>query len=172
MGGRRAARRPDRVLRTRRRVRTRAGAVQLLVGDEAALPAIAASLERLPDNAGAEVYLEVGGAEDELPLRVTDKTRLTWVHRGDAPYGAALARAVRQSWTPSEDSQVFVHGNAELVRDLRRFLFVEHKLDRRAVSISGYWRTGYTEERWQSTKRELSEQMERDEACCPAPLTP
>ena len=147
-------------------------AVHLLAGDEAALPAIAAALERLPDDARAEVYLEVGGAEDELPLRVTENTRLTWIHRGEAPYGAPLARAVRQSWTPSENPQVFVHGNAELVRDLRRFLFVEHKLDRRAVSISGYWRTGYTEELWQSTKRELSEQMEREESELAGSATP
>ncbi|GAA3607006.1 siderophore-interacting protein [Microlunatus ginsengisoli] len=145
------------------------GAAHLLAGDEAALPAIAAALDRLPADAEAEVYVEVAGPADELPLRVTDKTRLTWVHRGDAPYGAPLARAVRSGWTPGPNAQVFVHGNAELVRDLRRFLFVEHRLDRRAVSISGYWRTGYTEERWQSTKRELVEQMERDEAAAAHP---
>lgn len=139
-------------------------ASHLLVGDEAALPAIAAALERLPDDAEAEVFVEVADAANEIPLRVTDRTKLTWVHRGDAPYGLALAQTVRQEWTPRAGSQVFVHGNADLVRDLRRFLFVEHKVDRRVVSISGYWRTGYTEDRWQSTKRELAEQMEREEA--------
>ncbi len=138
-------------------------AAHLLAGDEAALPAIAAAMERLPEDARADVYVEVAGPAEELPLRVTRNTRLTWVHRGSAPYGAELARTVRGSWAPAPDSQVFVHGNAELVRDLRRFLFVEHRMDRRAVSISGYWRTGYTEERWQSTKRELAEEMERSE---------
>ncbi len=139
-------------------------ASHLLAGDEAALPAIAAALERLPTGAEADVFVEVADAAHEIPLRVTEGTRLTWVHRGDAPYGLPLAQRVRQQWTPRADSQVFVHGNAELVRDLRRFLFVEHKIDRKAVSISGYWRTGYTEERWQSTKRELAEQMDREEA--------
>jgi NADPH-dependent ferric siderophore reductase len=139
-------------------------AVHLLAGDEAALPAIAAAMERLPDDAEADVYVEVATAAHEIPLRTTGRTRLTWVHRGDATYGLPLAQAVRRHWTPQARSQVFVHGNADLVRDLRRFLFVEHKLDRTRVSISGYWRTGYTEERWQSSKRELVEQMEREES--------
>lgn len=139
-------------------------ATHMLAGDEAALPAIAAALERLPEDARAEVYVEVAGPAEELQLPLTRNTQLTWVHRGPAPYGAELARTVRESWTPAPDAQVFVHGNAELVRDLRRFLFVEHRMDRRAVSISGYWRTGYTEERWQSSKRELAEEMERSEA--------
>src|SRR6478736_4090399 len=138
-------------------------ASHLLAGDEAALPAIAAALERLPTDAEADVFVEVADAAHEIPLRVTERTRLVWVHRGDAPYGLALAQAVRRQWTPRADSQVFVHGNAELVRDLRRFLFVEQKVERKAVSISGYWRTGFTEDRWQSTKRELAEQMEREE---------
>jgi NADPH-dependent ferric siderophore reductase len=145
------------------------GASHLLAGDEAALPAIAAALERMPTGAEAEVFVEVADAEHEIALRLTERTRLTWVHRGDAPYGLLLAQAVRRQWTPRADAQVFVHGNAELVRDLRRFLFVEHKVDRRAVSISGYWRTGYTEDRWQTTKRELAEQMEREERAAGVP---
>jgi NADPH-dependent ferric siderophore reductase len=144
-------------------------ASHLLAGDEAALPAIAAALERLPTDAEAEVFVEVADAAHEIPLRITERTWLTWVHRGDAPYGLPLSQAVRRQWTPRADSQVFVHGNAELVRDLRRFLFVEHKVDRKTVSISGYWRTGYTEDRWQSTKRELAEQMEREERAAGVP---
>jgi hypothetical protein len=60
--------------------------------------------------------------------------------------------------------QVFVHGNADLVRDLRRYLYVDRRVDRSRVSISGYWRTGHTEDRWQSTKRDFAAQMESEEA--------
>lgn len=135
----------------------------LLVGDEAALPALAAALDALPDDAAADVFVEVADADHQIPLRQTSRTRLTWVHRGDQPYGAPLAAAVRDGGAPAEGTQIFVHGNAELVKDLRRFLFVDHRHDRTLVSISGYWRTGFNEDGWQSSKREFNEQMESEE---------
>ena len=135
----------------------------LLVGDEAALPAVAAALDALPDDAAVDVFLEVADAEHQIAVRTTSRTRLTWVHRGSQPYGAPLAAAVRQDWTPSAGAQVFVHGNAELVKDLRRYLFVDHQHDRKLVSISGYWRTGFNEDGWQSSKRGFNEQMETEE---------
>ena len=138
--------------------------VHLLVGDEAAIPAIAAALDRLPASAAAEVYLEVTGAEHHQPMPATARTRITWVHRSGRPYGAALAEAVRAAPFPSGNVQVFVHGNADMVRDLRRYLFVERRLERSQVSISGYWRTGHTEDRWQSGKRDFAAQMESEEA--------
>jgi len=139
--------------------------VHLLVGDEAAIPAIAAALDRLPEDARAEVFLEVGNAAEELPLRRTARTRITWVHREvhGSDHGVALAHAVRSAGLPAGRVQAFVHGNAHLVRDLRRHLFVEHRLDRSQVSISGYWRTDYTEDRWQSTKGEFVREMEAAE---------
>lgn len=135
----------------------------LLVGDEAALPAIAAALDALPAGALADVFVEVVGPDHEIALRQTAQTRVTWVHRGDRPYGIALAATVRASWRPAAGVQAFVHGNADLVKDLRRFLFVEHRLDRSRVSISGYWRTGLTEDGWQSSKREFTAQLEIEE---------
>jgi len=138
----------------------------LLVGDEAAIPAIAATLERLPADARAEVFLEVAGPEHHQPLRMPVNTSLHWVHRSESGlgYGQALSAAVRGGDLPGGRLQAFVHGNAEMVRDLRRYLFVEHRVDRRQVSISGYWRTGHTEDRWQATKGEFNQQMEAEEA--------
>lgn len=138
-------------------------APHLLVGDEAALPAIAAALDVLPAEAVAEVFVEVADADHRIALRQTSRTRLTWVHRGTQPHGAPLAAAVRKAWVPNPEAQVFVHGNAELVKDLRRFLFVDHRHDRKLVSISGYWRTGLNEDGWQSSKRVFNEQMESAE---------
>ncbi|HEY5981711.1 MAG TPA: siderophore-interacting protein [Microlunatus sp.] len=140
-----------------------AATAHLLVGDEAALPAIAATLDALPDGAAAEVFVEVADADHQIPLRQTRRTRLTWVHRGSAPYGAPLASAVRETWVRDAEAQVFVHGNADLVKDLRRFLFVDHQHDRALVSISGYWRTGLNEDGWQRSKRVFTEQMETEE---------
>lgn len=135
----------------------------LLVGDESALPAIAATLDALPTEAQVDVYLEVAGPADEISLRTTKHTKLSWVHRGVGPYGVPLAAAVRRGWQPDPQTQIFVHGNADLVRDLRRFLFVDNRHERRLVSISGYWRPGFTDEAWRATKREFVAQMDAAE---------
>ena len=132
----------------------------LLVGDESALPAIAAALDRLGDRARATVYLEVDGPSDELALSSSPDVQVTWVHRQGRPYGEALAEVVRAAGVPAGDVQAFVHGNAEMIRRLRRYLFSEVQFNRQRVSMSGYWRTGQTEDGWQAGKREFNAQLE------------
>ncbi|TWE11431.1 siderophore-interacting protein [Rudaeicoccus suwonensis] len=140
--------------------------VHLLVGDEAAAPAIAAALDALPLDARTEVFVEVADSTTHVPLRTGPHTHVTWVHRDEhgGTYGEPLAAAVRAAGLPEGDVRAFVHGNAALVKDLRRFLFVECGLPRDQVSISGYWRTDQTEDAWQAGKREFVQQMESDEA--------
>lgn len=129
----------------------------LLVGDEAALPAIAASLEALAPEARAEVFLEVEHVGCRQPLPGPAGLRVTWVHRDGRPHGEALAACVRSADLPDGSLSVFVHGNAYMVRDLRRYLCVERQVNRTCVSMSGYWRPGATEDRWQWTKREITQ---------------
>jgi NADPH-dependent ferric siderophore reductase len=134
----------------------------LLAGDEAAIPAIAAALEQLPEYATATAFLEVADAGHHVAVP-TDRTEIIWVHRDGRPYGEPLAEAIRQWALPPGRLQVFVHGNAGMVKDLRRLFFVEHGLERADVSISGYWRTGQNEDAWQSGKREFVAEMEAEE---------
>jgi NADPH-dependent ferric siderophore reductase len=75
-----------------------------------------------------------------------------------------LTREVQSRALPAGRIDAFVHGNAEMVKALRRFLFVDQRVDRKRVSISGYWRTGHTEDRWQATKGEFNASMEAEEA--------
>jgi NADPH-dependent ferric siderophore reductase len=128
----------------------------LLIGDESALPAIGAALERLPADAKARVLVEVSGPEEEQKFAATDELRVTWVHRGDRPIGDALVAAVRELDFPTGTVHAFVHGEANFVRDLRRFLRIERNVPRESLSISGYWRRGADEEGWQSTKAEFN----------------
>ena len=135
----------------------------LMIGDEAALPAIAASLERLPRKAEAHVFLEIEEDDCRQPVAGPDGLRLHWVVRGDRPHGEALAEAVRAAHLPSGCLSIFVHGNAYMVRDLRRYLCSERGTTRSAISMSGYWRPGATEDLWQATKREFSVAAEAPE---------
>ncbi|GMA35317.1 siderophore-interacting protein [Demequina litorisediminis] len=144
----------------------RAGAdLHLLVGDESALPAVAAALDVLPAGARAEVFLEVGTATDRQPLTLSDDVAVHWIHRDEhgMGYGEALTYAVETAALPTGDVEAFVHGNADMIKPLRHHLFNVLGVPRENVSISGYWRTGMNEDGWQSSKREFVAQMEAEQ---------
>jgi NADPH-dependent ferric siderophore reductase len=136
----------------------------LLAGDESALPAIGAALTRLPAGVPATVVVEVAGPEEEQPdLVPADGVDLVWVHRGDSPPGEPLVAAVRALPLPAGTGHVFVHGEAGLVRELRLHLRAQRGSAPEFTSISGYWRVGRTEDRWQSEKREWNAEVEAAE---------
>jgi NADPH-dependent ferric siderophore reductase len=139
----------------------------LLAGDEAAVPAISAALEALPDNAVGQVFIEVAGADDEIELTAPSGVDIQWIHRGGradvvsedmAGDHAPLIEAVKgASWLPGQ-VQVFIHGEAQTVmHNLRPYIRKERGVDAKwASSISGYWRRGRTEETFRQWKAELA----------------
>lgn len=135
----------------------------LLVGDESALPAVAASLERAPAGALVHAFVEVSGPEEEQKIATPDGVVISWLHRGDRPVGEALVDAVRALEFPAGDVQAFVHGEAGFVKELRRHLRLERGIPRERLSISGYWRLGQTDEAWRAAKREWNQQVEREQ---------
>lgn len=66
----------------------------LLVGDETAVPAVAGILESLPATARGEVYLEVPGEADRLPLRHPEGVTITWIPRDEASHGDRMTDAI------------------------------------------------------------------------------
>ncbi|MER7893197.1 siderophore-interacting protein [Micromonospora sp. NPDC094482] len=66
----------------------------LLAGDETAVPAIAAILERLPLDARGRVLLEVPDSADALALTAPPGVALTWLARGVGAHGSELVPAV------------------------------------------------------------------------------
>ncbi|WP_238015695.1 siderophore-interacting protein [Dactylosporangium sp. AC04546] len=129
----------------------------LLAGDESALPAIAAALERLPDGAAHTTLVEIEGPQDEQDVK-----GVTWLHRGGRPVGSALVPAVLAlPW--QEGVHAFVHGEAAFVKEIRRYLRVERSVPRERLSISGYWRLGHDEDGWQASKREWNARIEAEQ---------
>ncbi|MFC8295667.1 siderophore-interacting protein [Streptomyces sp. NPDC057242] len=135
----------------------------LLAGDESALPAIAAALERLPAGARAHAFVEIADAAEEQKLETAAGVDVTWLHRGDRPVGEALVEAVRALEFPAGDVHAFVHGEAGFVKELRRHLRLEREVPRERLSISGYWRLGKSDEAWRAIKREWNDQVEREQ---------
>jgi NADPH-dependent ferric siderophore reductase len=136
----------------------------LLVGDESALPAIAAAVDALPPTARGHVLVEVPGPASEIDLPVPAGVALTWVHTGASRLGSRLVEWVAAVDFPDDEGQAFVHGEAGFVAELRRYLRVDRGMPRDRLSISGYWRFGATEEGWRAAKAEwnaAAEDVER-----------
>lgn len=136
----------------------------LMVGDESALPAIAASLEAVPAGAPVVVRLVCDGPEHELGLGTPGELDLAWLHRdGAAAAGEeVLADAVRDLAAPAGRCHVFVHGEAAETRAVRRHLLAERGMSPGELSCSPYWRRGMTDEQWREVKATWNADVERD----------
>jgi NADPH-dependent ferric siderophore reductase len=121
----------------------------LLVGDESALPAIAATLEAIAPGASVHAVILVEDRREEQPLATKADAQITWLHRSA---GGDLAETVRGMKFGEGVVQAFVHGEAGFVRELRRHLLDEREVRRDLLSISGYWRYGKDDEAWRAEK--------------------
>jgi NADPH-dependent ferric siderophore reductase len=147
----------------------------LLVGDETAVPAVLAIIERLPHDSFGEVVLEVPDAGDIAEAPGPPGLRLTWLVRRRAS-GSALPEAVRAAverigvealtapqavpsdevaddaplWDVPEDAgpaglYAWLAGESTVITGLRRYLVRECGVDRRGVAFMGYWKAGRPE---------------------------
>lgn len=128
----------------------------LLAGDLSAMPAIAAALEALPSSAKGVALLEVESEADVLDLTAPEGVEVSWLVNPDTDDVAFLARAVDAAAWPTEAAkgavQVFAHGERESIKAVRKVL-KQREVPREAISISGYWARGRTEDAFQAEKR-------------------
>jgi NADPH-dependent ferric siderophore reductase len=137
----------------------------LLLGDESALPAVAASLEALPDGAEAVVRLVCDGPDHEVALPTPPRLDLRWLHRSGTPDGGGLLlESLRATTFPAGDAHAFVHGEAEEIRGVRRHLLQDRGFRREQMSCSPYWRRTMADEAWREVKRDFVTAMESDVA--------
>ncbi|TQJ39801.1 NADPH-dependent ferric siderophore reductase [Arthrobacter sp. SLBN-112] len=127
----------------------------LFAGDEAALPAIAACIEALPADATGLAFLEVGSEADIQPISAPAGLDITWLARNGAPAGSSdlLVKAVAEAEWPGGTVDVFAHGERGYMKSLREVFFKQRGLERRQVSLSGYWAQGRVEDVFQAEKK-------------------
>lgn len=134
----------------------------LFVGDEAALPAIAASAERLAPESAATAFIEIDAPGHEVPL--ADVLDVHWLYRSPAAPGTTtlMFDALRGWPWPSGRVQAFVHGESALLKTVRPWL-LDGRVERADISVSAYWRRGETEEGFRTWKREQDDAVMRPE---------
>jgi NADPH-dependent ferric siderophore reductase len=141
------------------------GIEHLLLGDDSAIPAIAAALEAMTPTARGLALIEVTNSADEIPLAHPENVELRWVHRESggrhsagspetAVAGTALVASVQDLPAATRPVQVFAHGERGAMNALRAILQDGWGIERRALALSAYWALGRAEDRFQAEKRE------------------
>jgi NADPH-dependent ferric siderophore reductase len=105
----------------------------VFVGDSSALPAIAACVEALPTGVRVDVHLPELDASDRALLPRHDGLTAHW-ERND------LVAAVTRQPAPGERAQVWVAGEASVVREIRRHVLEQWAVSRDDLHASAYWK--------------------------------
>lgn len=126
----------------------------LLVGDESALPAIAACAAAVPARRPVTAVVEVEDEAGEIPLDSPGVLDVHWVHRAGRAdeLDILLLEAVAALPRPSGSVSAFVHGEAAATRAVRRHLLAERIVEEDRLSCSPYWRRGLDDEQWRTVK--------------------
>lgn len=110
----------------------------LLVGDESALPAIAAICEALPAGESATACIEVTDAGDEQPVPAD----VRWVHRGSEPAGGPdRLREALAEVAVVPGTRAYLMGESRAMIALRPELEARG-VDHDAMFVKGYWNIG------------------------------
>lgn len=116
----------------------------LVAGDDTAIPAIARLLDELPDEARAQVFIEVAEDAHRLELRALPQVQVTWLVRDGAEAGTTSHLLDAVKYTDWWDGRPFawVAGERTTVRDLRRHLVETRGARKEDLEFTGYWRRG------------------------------
>ncbi|MGO1791675.1 MAG: SIP domain-containing protein [Micrococcaceae bacterium] len=114
----------------------------LVAGDDTALPAIARLLEELPDDARAQVFIEIAESEHRQELRGLPGIEVTWLVRDGADAGTTtlLVDAVKNVGWWDGRPFAWLAGEHVAVRDLRRHLVEDREVPKEDIEFTGYWR--------------------------------
>lgn len=123
----------------------------LLVGDETALPAIFAILESLPAHAQVHTYIAIADARARLPLEgaFAEHPRsndIHWIEADATQAGAAVVSALTAQAMPAGTPQVFLAGEASLLKAVRTLVEDTWAVPPSAIDAKGYWTHGLTRE--------------------------
>ncbi|OBZ93329.1 FAD-binding protein [Pararhizobium polonicum] len=116
----------------------------LLIGDETALPAIGRRLEELRADVPVIVIATVAGAQEEQSFETATALETRWIHRplASASDPAPLLDAVAALTLPEGEGYIWIAGENDTVKLLRKHLVEERGHNRTWIKAAGYWRKG------------------------------
>jgi NADPH-dependent ferric siderophore reductase len=116
----------------------------LLIGDEAALPAVARRVEELPSGKRVIAVLLTDDAEGQVPLGSDADLDIHWLHRGAGTTddGALFVKRLARIVLPAGQGYVWAAAESQAVRAVREHLVNERGIDKKRIRASSYWKRG------------------------------
>lgn len=126
-----------------------------IAGDMAALPAIAANLEAMAQDARGVCVLEIPDEGDQIALQAPSGMAIQWlVNPAPGTRPERLAQALRAASRPAGTLGAWAAAEFSSMRQLRLFLRDELGLGPCDLYISSYWKHGLDEGEHKQVKRE------------------
>lgn len=133
----------------------------LFAGDLSALPAIAALLETLPDDARGHAIIEVPHHDDRLALIHPPGVTIDWLV--DTGKHSRLVETVTAlQWPQTGRPFAWIAGENKAVIALRQYLRSECGLQRGALYTVPYWKNRANEETYHAERHDVMDAMEID----------
>nr|WP_281389667.1 siderophore-interacting protein [Pelagibacterium limicola] len=110
----------------------------VLIGDETALPAIGRRIEELPAEARVMAFIEIADSAERQTFSPAASLDLRWIERSA---GTFLIEAVKAAAMPSEQTYVFIAGEADMSKVIHDH-FIAQGHDPDLIKAAGYWRRG------------------------------
>ncbi|WP_405393035.1 siderophore-interacting protein [Streptomyces sp. NBC_01520] len=115
---------------------------QVLISDLSGLPAVGRLIENTPAGVTTRAVLEVPDEQGVQPLPDRPGVRATWTYGGNGHGPSRLAELVSAAIPPGTDltdGYVWVAGQTDALRAVRRYLRKELKLPADRFKVVGYW---------------------------------
>ena len=110
----------------------------LLIGDLTALPAIAATLDKMPASARGYVLVQVPSAEDVQELRIPTGMTIKWIISGDPSKQALVEETKLLEWQPGTPA-ILIAADSSQVKAAHRYVKSMPDFDKKKLYASAYW---------------------------------
>ncbi|MCX2524490.1 siderophore-interacting protein [Larsenimonas rhizosphaerae] len=130
----------------------------VLAGDLTAVPAIAALLEALPEDATGDVFIEAVDPADTLPLAHPESIQVHWLYRETLSAGESplLINAVKAlGITDPEGLFGWAGGENSAVLAIREYMRHQLGMSKKQVYAVPYWKDQFTEERYHEERHRI-----------------
>ena len=109
------------------------------VADLTALPAVAATLERLPKDAVGAAFIQVPTLDDKQFIDVPKGITVNWVINSNLNKNVLLEQVENFDWLDGEPA-IFIATESSQMRDIKGFIKAKPNYLSRQTYASGYWK--------------------------------
>lgn len=110
----------------------------LIIADLTALPAAAATIEKLPKEATGHAFIQVPSSQDIQDILCPEHLNIHWVINGDLQDNALLKRVTEMTWQNGVPA-IFIAAGSKHTKAIRQFVLTKPNTAKEKIYASGYW---------------------------------